>query len=263
MSRGWFFRVRVTFLLLVLAGVVLWATNDWYQRRVRKHWQAPLRVALVLVEREKVPEATLVKLESRVFDLERRLRQEFERHSGRAMDPFSIIVKGPVLADSDPPRVGEQDLLGLARHALAVWRWTRTVDQAAQVEWRGYDSRIYLVVRPAQEHESAFVEGESEDGGRIGFATADIDESMLDFALFVSAHELFHTLGATDKYDASGRAAYPDGFADPEQQPLYPQPGAELMARNLALSPTSERPPESLSELWVGPKTARELGWTR
>lgn len=263
MSRGWFFKVRVTFLLLVLAGVVSWAVNDWYQRRARKYWEAPLTVALVLVEREQVPEATLRKLESRVFDLERRLRQEFERHTGRALDPFSIVVKGPVQATHDPPRVGDQDLLGLARHALAVWRWTRALDEAAEVEWRGYDARIYLVMRPAKAHEPAFVEGESEDGGRIGFASADIDDSMLDFALFVSAHELFHTLGASDKYDAAGRAAFPDGLADPEQVPLYPQPGAELMARNLALSPTSERPPESLAELWVGPKTARELGWTR
>ncbi len=263
MSRGWFYRVRVTLLILLLAGVLLWTFNDWQRRRARNEWKAPLTVALVLVEREPVPPATLALLQSRAFDLESRLKQEFERHSGRSMAPFSIVVKGPVSASSDPPRVGNQDWLGLARHAWAVWVWTRGVDAAAQVQARGYESRIYLILRPAQEQEPAFVEGESEDGGRIGFASADLDESMLDLALFVSAHELFHTLGASDKYDATGQAAYPDGFAEPERVPLYPQPGAELMARNVPLSTTSERSPDSLAELWVGKKTAREIGWSR
>jgi hypothetical protein len=95
----------------------------------------------------------------------------------------------------------------------------------------------------------------------VGVARADIDASMLDFALFVAAHELFHTLGASDKYDATGHATFPGGFAEPERIPLYPQRGAELMARNLPLSPTSERPPETLDELWVGDATATEIGW--
>ena len=105
------------------------------------------------------------------------------------------------------------------------------------------------------------MEGESEDGGRIGVASADIDAAMVDFSLFVATHELMHTLGATDKYDASGRAQFPDGFAQPDRKPLYPQPGAEVMARNLALSEADERPPESLDELWIGELTAREIGW--
>jgi hypothetical protein len=262
MSRT-FYRVRVSVLLIVLGGVLLWAGDDFWGRRQRKAWARQLRVALVLVEREPVPTETLAALNSRAFDLERRLTLEYARHGGLRREPFSIIVKGPVASDTDPPRVAEQDLWGLARHSYALWRWTRELDERAGVEWRGYDSRIYLVLRPAQRDAAAFVEGESEDGGRVGVARADIDASMLDFALFVSAHELFHTLGASDKYAADGHAVFPDGFAEPEKLPLYPQRGAELMARNLPLSPTSERPPETLKELWVGDATAREIGWQR
>ncbi len=132
---------------------------------------------------------------------------------------------------------------------------------ARQREWRGYDARIYLVLKPVKREATAFVEGESEEGGRVGVARADIDQGMIDFALIVAAHELFHTLGASDKYDAAGHATFPDGFAEPRRIPLYPQPGAELMARNLPLSPTSERPPDTLEELWVGDATATEIGW--
>jgi hypothetical protein len=96
--------------------------------------------------------------------------------------------------------------LGLASHTLSLWRWTRDIDQRANVEWRGYDSRIYLVLKPAAHAAAAFVEGESEDGGRVGIASADIDAAMIDFALIVATHELMHTLGASDKYDQAGRA---------------------------------------------------------
>jgi hypothetical protein len=262
-ARGWFFRIRVTILLSLLAGVLLWAGNDWWRRHERRAWKRPLRVALVLVEREPVPLATLQVLAARTFELERRLRSELERYGHTGMAPFSFIVKGPLSVSTDPPRATADDLVGLARHSYALWQWTRDLDERGGVEWRGYDARIYLVLRPSREAQPRVVEGESEQGGKVGVARADIDVGMLDFALFVSAHELFHTLGASDKYDDAGSARFPAGFAAPAQQPLYPQPGAELMARNVPLSPTSERPPDALSELFVGEDTAREVGWMK
>lgn len=262
-TRGWFYRIRVTLLLIVLAGVLLWAGNDWQRRRARKAWTEPLRVALVLVEREPVPRTLLGNLQSRVFDLERRLQQERLRHSGVGVAPFSLVVQGPVRAASDPPRVGDQDPVSLVRHTYDLWQWTRDVDERAGVAWRGYDSRIYLVLKPAEREAPAFVEGESEDGGRVGVAFADLDAAMIDFALIVATHELMHTLGASDKYDQNGRSSYPDGFAAPRQHPLYPQPGAEVMARGIPLSPDLERSPDTLAELFIGDTTAREIGWIK
>jgi hypothetical protein len=107
------------------------------------------------------------------------------------------------------------------------------------------------------------VEGASQEGGTVGVVEVELDRTMVDFALFVTTHELLHLLGAKDKYDASGRSLVPEGLAEPEQRPLYPQRHAEVMARNVALSPTEERPPESLSDLKVGATTAREIGWVR
>jgi hypothetical protein len=261
-SRGLFFRARVAVLLTILAGVSLWACRDYYQRRARTSWQRPLQVALILVEREPIPPSTIGLLTNRAHALERRLASEYQRHSGRDFSPFSLVVTQPLLVDRAPPALRDQSTLGLLHDTTARWLWTRDVDRRGGLTHGDYDARIYLVMKPA-ERGLAFVEGESEYGGRVGIAQADIDPEMVDFALFVAAHELMHTLGATDKYDGEGRALYPAGFAEPDRTPLYPQPGAEVMARNLPLSPSSERPPSTLEELMVGDVTARELGWRR
>jgi hypothetical protein len=78
----------------------------------------------------------------------------------------------------------------------------------------------------------------------------------------VITHELLHTFGATDKYDlASGQPRYPEGFAEPQLSPRYPQQLAEIMAGRMPLSATQARLPGSLEDERVGPLTAREIGW--
>lgn len=258
--RDRFFRLRVSLLLAILAFVTLWACADYQQRRARTLWQRPLDVALVLVEREPIKASTLSLLHDRVRELEQRLATEYQRHEGRDFTPFAFTVLGPVSA-GEPPTSNEQDgVMGALRDTYARWRWTRAVDASAGVDPRAYDARIYLVMKPASGG-VAFVEGESEFGGRIGVAQVDIDPETIDFALFVAAHELLHTLGASDKYDARGHAIYPDGFAEPGRSPRTPQPGAEIMARNVPLATGVERPPSTLDELFVGDATAREIGW--
>ncbi len=78
----------------------------------------------------------------------------------------------------------------------------------------------------------------------------------------VIAHELLHTVGATDKYRASDDAPrFPDGYGDPQQSPLYPQVNAEIMAGRRMLTATRWEQPSSLDEVVVGAATAAEIRW--
>jgi hypothetical protein len=78
----------------------------------------------------------------------------------------------------------------------------------------------------------------------------------------VIAHELLHTLGASDKYDlATGQPLDPGGLGDPEASPRYPQHVGEIMAGRIATSPREAVIPASLDEMTVGSATAREIGW--
>jgi hypothetical protein len=80
----------------------------------------------------------------------------------------------------------------------------------------------------------------------------------------VTAHELLHTFGATDKYAPDGNAPlYPQGFAEPGLVPRYPQRYAEIMAGRVPLAPGRQEMPDDLSQVRVGAATALEIGWSR
>lgn len=247
-------------LLGVLAIVALYAVKDVWRRKQRNDWQRELQVALVIAARGPVAPEALAALRSEVPKLESRLAAEFARY-GRRGRPFSFHVYGPVAVDEGAPQAASDGLVDLAKHAWALRRFTGELDERADVPSAGFDSRLYLVVRPPASEARLFVEGQSEQGGRVGIAEAELDVSMAPFVLFVAAHELMHTLGASDKYDARGRARVPDGLAEPELVPRYPQRYVEIMARNRPVAPDREEPPSSLDELRVGAVTAAEIGW--
>ena len=79
----------------------------------------------------------------------------------------------------------------------------------------------------------------------------------------VTAHELLHTFGATDKYVGDGTPLFPEGYAEPQRVPRYPQHYAEIMAGRVPLSPDRQEMPDDLSQTVVGPTTAREIGWIK
>ncbi|MET0595516.1 MAG: hypothetical protein ABW133_22645 [Polyangiaceae bacterium] len=265
---GWldsraFFRVRVSILLTILAGVLIWAGCDIHRRHARTQWVDTLDVALILVRKDNLDDGAVEMLKRRTTALEERLAAEFHRRNPDAPKPFHFVVPDPVDLRVPPPKQPSEGLFDLARYNFDLWRFARGVNGDAGVEASRFDATIYIVARSPKASAGASVEGASQEGGTVGVVEVELDRSMVDFALFVTTHELLHLLGARDKYDAEGRSLVPEGLAEPELRPLYPQRHAEVMARNVALSPTEERPPESLSDLKVGPATAREIGWVR
>jgi hypothetical protein len=80
----------------------------------------------------------------------------------------------------------------------------------------------------------------------------------------IIAHEILHTLGATDKYNLQTlQPLYPEGYAAPDQDPLLPQQQAEIMGGAIPLSESESKMPDSLTYTAIGPQTAREIKWTK
>jgi hypothetical protein len=259
-SRG-FMRIRVAVLSCILAVVLLWAYNDVTRRRARNDWGRTLTVAVVIVRRGPVDGDALASLRTGVGALEERLGDEYARYRSRSVRPFTLQAFGPIEVAEGPPTPAGATLYDLGRYTFRLWQYLRRIDALAGPLHA--DMTIYLITHVPKYDERTLIEGTSQQGGRVGIVEVELGPKMVDFALFVTAHELMHTLGATDKYDPIGRTLIPTGLAEPTLSPLYPQRYAEVMARNVVLSETNERPPNSLDELRVGAITAREIGWLR
>jgi hypothetical protein len=98
--------------------------------------------------------------------------------------------------------------------------------------------------------------------GLIGVVHAWADPRLASRNQVVIAHELLHTLGASDKYDpATNLPRYPDGYAEPERLPRLPQYAAEIMAGRVPLAADHAEIPPSLARAQIGALTAREIGF--
>ncbi len=98
--------------------------------------------------------------------------------------------------------------------------------------------------------------------GRIGIVNLFADAKQESQNKIVIAHEMLHAFGATDKYDLStGQPIYPQGYGNPEQQPVHPQTTAELMAGHIALSQSQSKMADSLKQVVINQNTAQEVGW--
>jgi len=100
-------------------------------------------------------------------------------------------------------------------------------------------------------------------GGLIGLINGFSEKSYAGSNNIVIAHELMHTLGATDKYNQLNQPAHPGGFASPFQEPLFPQRQAEIMGGRIPVSATRAIMPTNLRQVVVGAFTAAELNWYR
>ena len=100
--------------------------------------------------------------------------------------------------------------------------------------------------------------------GLIGVVNAFASDEQAAQNNIVIAHELLHTVGATDKYDLATLAPlFPSGYAEPERAPLYPQVFTEIMAGRYATDEHTFEMPESLDSVLVGDATAAEIRWLR
>ena len=100
--------------------------------------------------------------------------------------------------------------------------------------------------------------------GLIGVVNAFAAREFAAKNNIVIAHELLHTVGATDKYDiATGNPLYPQGYVEPQREPLYPQEFAEIMAGATPITESKHIMPEALAEVIIGVKTAKEINWVK
>jgi hypothetical protein len=251
--------VRIAILLAVLLLVSVTTCED----RLRSvAWRQPLYVAIYPVAADESPVtlAYVANLDAMRFrPIDRFFAAEARRYGLGIDDPVKTRLR-PQLHEQPPARSPRASLPATALWSLRLryWAW-RVSGHVTDPE----DVRMFVLyhdpaLSPVVPHSLGI------EKGLIGVVNAFAVEAMDGGNDMVIAHELLHTLGATDKYDPVNDApVFPDGYGDPRQSPLYPQKFAELMAGRRMLSATSWEQPSSLDEVVIGPATAIEIRWRK
>lgn len=252
--------VRIGFLLLALACAAFYT---WRERVTTTDWDKTLWIGVFPVNADGAPvgRGYIDALsQARIADIERFLNDEARRHGVTLSRPVRVDLY-PEVRELPPARAPDASMLTTAWWSLKLRLYARRNSHAP-----GRASptvRLFVLYHdPARSPEVPHSVGLQK--GLVGVVHAFADPGMTGANNVVIAHEILHTLGATDKYDLATLAPiYPDGFADPARDPRYPQDQAEIMAGRFAVDDHTFEMPESLREVVVGDATARELRWAR
>jgi len=252
--------LRLAVLLAALAWVALGA---WLDQRRSTDWDAPLRVTLypIAVGADAATRNYVAGLAREDFaSIESFFAGEARRYGVGLDEPVRLRVSHAVGA---PPPVppAEPGVLGVANWSLRLryWAWRVAADDPLPTP----DVQVFALYHPPDRADAA-PDSLGLSKGLMALAHLYADRPAHGSNQVVVAHELLHTLGATDKYDrGSGQPLVPDGLGDPAQAPLFPQRAGEIMAGRIATAAGEAIIPDSLADMRVGSLTAREIGWRR
>lgn len=253
-----FKRVRIAILLYVLLFV---AVGEFLAARRSTDWDDTLWVDVYPVNGDHLTgtQRYLDELDAKEFDgVEQFFAAEGKRYGLSLPQPFRLHI-APQYRDTLPT-------LATSASSLATLWWSLQMRWLAiKIGWQSTGPKPDIVAF-AVYHESAEAtvldRSTALRKGLIAVANLFASRDTRGSNQMVLAHELLHTLGATDKYSpASNLPRFPDGFAEPNAKPLLPQSKAELMAGRIPLDDGHAAIPASLHNVIVGRLTAREIGW--
>lgn len=251
-----FRRLRIALLLLILLIVVL---GNWVTRSISTDWQRTLWVNVHPINGDSSPavERYIDSLSENEFaDVVDFFRRETERYGQPSAEVIRLYLANNV--DELPPQPPfEGNVIQRISWSLKMrwWSYQETKNDPAPTP----DIRLFLVLHEARKQRTL---GHSYglQKGMLAFVNAFADRRYRGNNNVIIAHEILHTLGASDKYDLSnGLPFVPEGLANPDQRPLYPQTETEIMGGRRLLRPGIAQMPDSLTSVRIGPITADEI----
>lgn len=256
-ERNFFRTLRISLLLLVLFFVGM---NTWLTQLRSTDWNETLWIAVYPVNGDgsQVTADYIAGLDASVFDsIESFLASEAARYGLAISEPVTVRL-APQVQESPPMPPQDASTLAVMLWSLKLRFWAAMNDDFPGPE---PDVRMYVVYHdPARNQRLRHSLGLQK--GMIGVVNAFAARSQSQRNNVVIAHEFLHTLGATDKYDpATNQPLFPEGYAEPDRQPLYPQRRAEIMGGRIPLSDHQAVMPKSVRGSLIGTQTAMEINW--
>lgn len=249
--------LRLSILLIVLAAVVQQAFSD----QADLAWKHNFYVALYPINADGSQQVAQYIKTLSDDDFE-----EIERYFSEQAKRYGINMRRPVVMELG----SELNKMPPAPPATSG-SWLDIIVWSLKFRWFAWQNSPQVTVKPDIKLYLLFYDPATSSHlshstalykGRIGRVNLFGHHGEAKRNLVVMAHELLHTLTASDKYDlATGLPVYPDGYAEPDKQPLHPQRYAALMGGYIPIDDTQKKIPNGLRHTLIGTKTAKEIGW--
>ena len=269
-------RWRQGVLLLVLLVVATWGFINYRADHHTFAWDQSVSVAVIaLLDDHGEPQeadwfiqrflSRSARPHQNLREVEEWIQQEYTRYTGDERPMFEFFVRGPLRLKEDPPTLPSVDDSFYER-----WRgvkdfveYFKELAQRDELNLASPDITLFVYfydVRDKARHElfQSF-DSLATRRDRMGIVFFPMTRRFLGHTTAVVAHELCHPLGASDKYD--GNSVFPEGYAEPNREPRFPQPKAEIMALGRPVSAAKDAPVRNLNECVVGSVTAEEMNW--
>ncbi|MEM7468202.1 MAG: hypothetical protein AAF387_15120 [Pseudomonadota bacterium] len=247
-------RISILLYIALVIGVTSWST-----RARHAEWKAPLWVTVYPINGDgsEAADNYIRTLKQTDFHpIESYFIKQADIHSLKVERPVELKLSEPVeTAPPEPPN---------AATGLSVIFWS------LHLRWYSWwennfkgpsDIKVFVLYydpasTPHLQHSLGLRKG------FLGVVHAFADDSYRDQNHVVIAHEMMHTLGASDQYDlTTNYPLFPEGFADPYREPNLPQTKATLMAGRIPIDLETSKMPSSLKQTIISPKAAFEIGW--
>ncbi len=252
--------IRIIILLVIFVALAFYTKT---QKLKSQTWGEPLTVVIYPMNSEHNPvvEGYIAQLDSATFkEIDEFFKNEAGHYELTNEQPVktslgSSLQEFPPAAPTPPFNTIEAVWWSIR---FRYWAYTHTPDNHSNL----HRVRIFVHFHEASEGKRLQHSLGLEKGLlSIVHAFASTDQEQQNN--IVIAHELLHTVGATDKYNGNNEPAYPTGYAEPDKQPLFPQSQAEIMSARIPLSKSHSEMAENLSYCIIGEKTAEEINWIK
>ena len=234
-----FKKIRIGILLFILFLV---GANAYLTQLRSTDWDQSLEVVIYPVNGDKSSAAAnyINSLHRDTFKpIEEFMQIEGDSYGLPLVDPV-VIELAPQVTVLPPPAPFGANIFAIIYWSLKLryWAWKNDTYQGPLV-----NIKIFVLFYDPQTHKQLDHSLGLKEG-HICMVKAFASRRQAAGNNVVIAHEMLHTLGATDKYDMQTlQPNYPEGYADPDQELLYPQIYGEIMGRAIPLSESESKPP--------------------
>ena len=256
MASSNFRSLRILLLLAILLAV---AGNEYLTRMRSTDWNDSLWLVIYPINADHSSQTQnyISKLSEPQFSsIEKFMAREAKRYGLETTRPITVKL-APAVQQQPPMPPDKGNLFAVMLWSLQLRYWAyRHADYDGPQD-------IKMFVRyfdPDNTRQVAHSLGLQK--GMIGIVNAYASKQQRSQNHFVIAHEMLHTVGASDKYaPATNLPMYPIGYAEPDKNPLWPQRWAEIMGGRIPLSETQSVMPKGLKQARIGQETALEIRW--